>query len=540
MQPQNRNGAKLIHKAASYLLLTFTFAIAYAQSPLYTSNQNQYFLHGLARAGLGYLQNDWLANTLDPTPLFSLLVELTYRLTHLAAIFYVFYALLMGVYLISMTGIVASVFDIRSSKTRSLVFLAFFIGMHSAALRFGLSRLLGDNWTYVFEDGVADQRLLGLVFQPSVFGVLLVLSIYLFLQDHPYLAVLASVAAASIHPTYLLSAAALTLAYMLVLAREAGLFANKSSDNLQVVSEVASPANRFVSQLRLPLMLGLLALAAVAPILVYVFINFSGTSAEASAKANDILVNFRIPHHTLLSWWFDATVVTKLIFISTAWFLIRKSRLFLILLVPTIISLGLTLLQLALHSYALALIFPWRLSIFLLPCATSLLLGFLVETASERFPGFFSRHVLVLQAASLAVIAAVVLIGATRFVLDLQRKSSADDFAVMAYVAGHNASDEIYLTPTKMQDFRLATGSPVYIEFKSIPYRDQDVLRWYQRNKLADRFYQTGDCSLLGQIVAEAGVTHVVISREDSKDPCPQLHPVYEDKNYSVFALETP
>src|SRR5690242_17866429 len=39
------------------------FAVAHTQCPLYYSNQNQYFLHGLAAGGLGYLNEDWLANT---------------------------------------------------------------------------------------------------------------------------------------------------------------------------------------------------------------------------------------------------------------------------------------------------------------------------------------------------------------------------------------------------------------------------------------------------------------------------------------------
>ncbi|MCK4727086.1 MAG: hypothetical protein KAT29_14840, partial [Anaerolineales bacterium] len=58
-----------------FIAWTFVFTLVYAQSPLFTSNQNQYFLHGLANAGYGLLNEDWLANTLDPTPVFSLLVE---------------------------------------------------------------------------------------------------------------------------------------------------------------------------------------------------------------------------------------------------------------------------------------------------------------------------------------------------------------------------------------------------------------------------------------------------------------------------------
>ena len=79
-QEQTRSQMALLtalRRAAYYLLLTLVFSTAYTQSPLFTSNQNQYFLHGLAHAGYGYLHEDWLANTLDPTPVFSFLVEIT-------------------------------------------------------------------------------------------------------------------------------------------------------------------------------------------------------------------------------------------------------------------------------------------------------------------------------------------------------------------------------------------------------------------------------------------------------------------------------
>ena len=121
---------------------TFVFAVIYAQSPRYTSNQNQYFLHGLARAGYGFLQTDWLANTLDPTPLFSLLVSLTYRVFQTDILFYLYYAVLLGIYLFSLLGIGASLFDLNHPVAR-LAYLALLLVIHSAALRFFLSRALG-------------------------------------------------------------------------------------------------------------------------------------------------------------------------------------------------------------------------------------------------------------------------------------------------------------------------------------------------------------------------------------------------------------
>jgi hypothetical protein len=67
---------------ALFLLGAALFSAAYCQAPLYYSNQNQYFLHGLADAGVGLLNEDWLATTADPTPLFSALVSATARFLH--------------------------------------------------------------------------------------------------------------------------------------------------------------------------------------------------------------------------------------------------------------------------------------------------------------------------------------------------------------------------------------------------------------------------------------------------------------------------
>ncbi len=83
------------------------FAVAHTQPPLYYSNQNQYFLHGLARAGYGDLGRDWLANTADPTPVFSAFVELAERGGGEWPFQVAFFGLLV-VYFLSLWGIAAA------------------------------------------------------------------------------------------------------------------------------------------------------------------------------------------------------------------------------------------------------------------------------------------------------------------------------------------------------------------------------------------------------------------------------------------------
>jgi hypothetical protein len=491
------------------------FTGVYAQSPLYTSNQNQYFLHGLAKKGAGNLSQDWLANTLDPTPIFSLLVEYTEGLFRSELPFYVYYACLLGIYLYSVFGIIDSVFHLRGSRVKTMAFFSAFLLLHSAAMRYLLSTLISPDWAYLFEGGVANQRVLGTVFQPSTFGVLLVLSIYLFLRGHAYFAILALALAATMHPTYLLSAGILTATYMWITHREE-------------------------KQLAKTISIGAFALALILPILAYVYLSFAATPPETSARAREILVNFRIPHHAVISEWWNITVLLDTIFITIALYLIRHTKLFTIMLTGTLVGIMLTFLQLYIQSDALALIFPWRISVILVPLSTSIIAAFLISAAVDRFSSrwsWFNQCVLVI---SIFVIALLFIAGVYRMRMDFSAKYTASEREMMSFVLHNKTIDDIYLVPTKMQDFRLATGAPIYVDFKSIPYKDSDVLEWYRRQRLAGKFYRTQDCDLLSQLSNEDQLTHIVLEANISAPPCSFLKELHRDDLYKVFIITAP
>ncbi len=494
------------------LLWGIVFALAYAQSPLYTSNQNQYFLHGLAQAGYGYLDKDWLANTSDPTPVFSQLVALVYRQVRWEGLFYFIYAGLMGIYFYSLWGIAAKIYDLRASPTKRLLFLALIVTLHAAGLRFVLSRLVGVNWTYIFEDGLADQRLLGPVLQPSAFGVFLLLSVYLYLKRRLVLAVLAAVLAATFHPTYLLSAATLIAAYLLSTAYEE-------------------------RSLKKPLVLGVLALITVAPNLLASFPVFVAAPAASLEQARQVLVEYRIPHHAKVSWWFDATAVVKLLLIFLTLYLVRRTRLFLVLLLCACVAGGFTLLQIVLESHALALLFPWRMSVFLLPLSTALLLAYLVDLILD-LPGLDTpKAKKIVTGLSFGLVLLSVFAGVVRFALDLQRKAGEPERRVQAYVSTNGNDGDVYLIPLKMQDFRLAAGAPAFVDFKSIPYRADEVLEWYRRMQLVDRFYRSRDCAVLDQLLEMYSLTNVITETGNGSPVCPRLELAYSDEAYSLWHL---
>lgn len=508
LSPRAKQGINLI-------ILTAIFAISYAQSPLFTSNQNQYFLHGFAQAGLGNLNQDWLANTLDPTPVFSLLIEITERYIGIHLIYYLYYAILMGIYLMSLMGISDNIFEIFKSRSKTLLMVTSLIIIHSAGFRFFLSRLLGANWTYLLEDGVADQRILGPVFQPSAFGVLLILSIYLFLRRKPYLAIISLIIAAIVHPTYILSAGVLTFTYMLILFME---------ERQPVPS----------------LLVGLLALLLISPILYYVFTSFGGSAPGGTSQAQDILVNFRIPHHAVVSNWFDLTAVIKIGLGLTAIFLSQKTRLFLILIVPTFIAICLTIIQVITDSNWLALLFPWRLSTFILPLSVTVILATWV-TKILNAPAFNSnKSSQAILVASSIFLFLTMLIGGIRFKLDLERKNSQPERSVQEFINKNKSPGETYLVPVKMQDFRLEAYAPAFIDFKSIPYNESDVIEWYRRERLADSIYKKGDCSIVQELAASGHITHVILINGEREIDCPFFEKIYKDEMYSLMRVTLP
>jgi hypothetical protein len=500
-------------KIVNFLSWSFLFAVIYAQAPLFTSNQNQYFLHGLARAGYGFLSQDWLANTVDPTPAFSFLVEWVWNLFHSGIAYYLIYATLMGVYLWSVLGIVDQIYGIKRSRVRMMIFLALFLGVHSAAWRYLLSRLISPDWSYVFEGGVAGQRLLGSVLQPSVFGVLLITSIDQFLHGRTGWALIAIAAAVTFHPTYLLSAAMLTLAYMWDAYRE-------------------------TRQVQQPLGVGFTSFALVLPVVIYVWVSFGMSSSEYVVRAREILVDIRIPHHAEVAMWFNSSVILQVVLVGLALWLTQKTRLFRILLVGFSLAVVLTGMQVLSHSDALALLFPWRISSVLVPLSTAILTGYLVSKVSDHLEPRLARGLNALTIGMGAIVMVLALLGATRFILDLESKSTGPEAALFDYVSRHRQSGDVYLVPTKMQDFRLATGAPIYVDFKSIPYAQSEILEWRRRDLRAGRFYREKDeaCQVL-ESFAEEGVTRVVLESRDSIQDCQDLEEVYQDPNYGVYAI---
>lgn len=527
------------------------FAVAHTQSPLFFSNQNQYLLHGLAEAGYGHLDRDWLANTKDPTPVFSAGVAAAYQVGGLWPIQVAFFVLLMGYFLAVWwlaEGLLARSASERTGTnprsrfglTQLLAFAALLTAAHAALPRLASVWLTGVDYPWYLQAGVAGQYVLGPGLQPSAFGVLLIASVAAFANDRPLLAAGLGSAAVVMHATYLLPAALFTLGYIAVF---------RGTDRSRPAAGVA-----------------VVALAVAAPAVAYTALTFRPSGAKGFEAAQYVLAEVRIPHHTNINKWFDWVAGLQVAWMVVGIVLLRKSRLFVPLLVAAGGGLLLTLFQLvvmAAHGemYTLVLLFPWRVSVVLVPVATAAV----AATTAGRLPA--TRGV----AAASAVLFALLVAGGVVITADgLGYRMNEAEVPLLEWVRGHAGPDDVYLIPAQipklkkdvkgsrsnsftppprpdsnlipvdLQRFRLATGTPIYVDFKSVPYLDVEVLEWYRRVLQVEEWYGRKDWDAAGvrKLLAKEGITHVVVPRQQPIR-AGFLEPVYEDRAYTVYRVHS-
>jgi hypothetical protein len=95
------------------------------------------------------------------------------------------------------------------------------------------------------------------------------------------------------------------------------------------------------------------------------------------------------------------------------------------------------------------------------------------------------------------------------------------------------------LIPVDLQRFRLSTGAAIYVDFKSVPYRDTEVLEWLRRMRQCEEWYASPDWDRPGvrDGLRAAKITHVVAPR-DRPIRAGYLKQLHEDHAYIVYRVE--
>ncbi len=478
------------------------FLAAWQLKPLYADNQNTKFLHALANAGVGFLREDWLAHTKDGLPLFTALLEAILRTVGPIG-FYLACAATYAIFLFCALLIYRRITEPRKVPPYALpVFLG---------LLFTIA-MLTDVQQVVFS-GFSEQYILGGYFQSADFGVFLIAAVLFFEKQSLSAAMACIVIAASMHPGYVAPGAVLIGSFLVY----------------ELTQPSTKPGEKFVAVASSAI--GLMVLLWMAFALKQLF---AATDPQTQLEAHRILTAVRIPRHADPWHWFNQNVVLQFALCAAAARLLPPGRL------RFVIRFGLAALAIftlvaflpGMETYRL--VAPWRISVVLVPLATIALCAIAIMRLNEagKFPSARRR------AFALGGWAAVLFCTAVGSAFTAVKFLKPEP-AYVGFVRGALASGQHYLTPPSLREFRLATGVPQYVTFKSHPYQDVEVLEWQRRLTVAQELYaaQRMDCEALQRLAVEEAVTHVLVTGHRPAVSCPFASKAFEDGDATIFSL---
>jgi len=483
-------------RAAAWLV-AFLAALSTSEVEPFTSNQETYLVRAVARAREGAILNrDWFVRTRDPVPLFTRIAEPVVAAGPWAM--WLVNAALGAAFLVALTQIACGA--ARRSPARepgSVLGWVSLFGLIWVAVP-GLLRSL------VF-DGLAGQRAFSEYLQPSNAGVLLVAAAWLALNRRSISAVLLGATSAWIHPTYALSSVLFT--------------AGVCWADWRFGERRQSVASR-----------GLAGLVAIAPPALVSMREFAPTSAAIAFRAGQVLVAERLPHHALIASWGNAEAVLRLAPIVVALAVIRGRQQALFI-AWTALTLAATALVSVANRPQLLLLFPWRATVWLIPAAAALLLGHTIAILLKDR----AKWILVCLGPLLAACS-------YRFVRGESHHGPDGDqgVALARKIQPSERRRWSLLVPVDWEAVRLNAPAAIYVDFKSHPYQDAEVLAWWDRVSLARAVYSPGDkgCGALSRLLeAEPRLGFVLAPASADLARCAPLSRADSDRDGILYCV---
>jgi hypothetical protein len=491
------------------------FVLLYGQSPLFTQNQNAYLLAPAARAGYGHLANDWLANQAFPFYLFNAISELTFRSGQLW-LFQGYHALLAVAYFASLVWLVLLLCPREQRRQPAWFALAAVILIHVPVgeLVWRVTGIELREPLAFLTNGLADQHVFGREFQPSAFGVLALAALAFLQAQRPLPALFALTLAAYMHPSYVVMNSVILAGWALHVA-------------LQRQWRTAMAVVAVWTLLSVPVLIAL--------------VRLTGGADEQVARTGQEILARRIPMHTDPNVWLGAGSFLKLALMLAGGILSRGEVVGRILLLGFAVCVVSVLWMSWIFVPSVALAFPWRVSVVLVPAATAVLIA-----RAWRW----ARTLRVSNGAAAGVLwLLVATAGAAGAYLQYARWNEhrgENWMGVAAHARATAAPDSVYLLPPsegphkrywELQGFRLESGVPSYVDATSHPVAPAALLVWEERLRFAKDFYRRGrvECAAVSEL-ARRGISHLVVARDAPVD-CPAARRVHADDAYEIYAV---
>ena len=466
-----------LNKKVVLVFFSVIFGLTIQQFLLFKGNI-AVIIHAIEIFDYNKLQYDWIANQTDHIPLFTFFNYFLIKFFSINVI-YVLHFILLCLCAYFLFSICENVYPQLSKINFKLIwFTIFIIIFHENS----------------FFTGLAGQRLIDQGYQPASYGVLFLLGIYFFLLDKTFLSILFICLAASFHPTYVIHSGFLILGFFLYYLTE----------------------KKFSNIYKILIFYSLL----ITPITLYIYINFFNIDNDIAVLGRQILMK-RIPHHADIHYWFSYKDVISIIIYLLALFLMRNKKKILIpLSIFGFCSILLSIIQFFLDLDSLALIFPWRSSVFLVPISSMIIVSFFITLFKIDFRN--KKLILVL---TLLIVSLFFFIKS--FFLKNLNSEFKNNIILSNQIKKHYSSINSILAPIDMESLRLNTGLPIFINRKHHPFKLDEVVIWNSRLNLAKNFYTAKNFNeqkiALDKIYEIEEISHILFKSDQLYPDCPNL-----------------
>jgi len=238
-------------------------------------------------------------------------------------------------------------------------------------------------------------------------------------------------------------------------------------------------------------------------------------------------------------------LMIKISMIIISLFIIRRTRIFFVVFFCFIFSFGLTVIQIITDNNTLALLFPWRISVFLVPLSFFIIVAAITSWIVVHFP-FKGKYIKKIVIPICLIL--ILFVGAKGIEITKQKFHTILSFKsiqIMKWVKDHQHEKDIYLVPPrnihKFGKFRLFTGVPIFVDALTHPYKDKEVIEWYKRIRLAKRFYRRKFINynlLLNILAKEYNITHIILIRNEKVNiDTSILLEKYKTSHYSIYKI---
>ena len=460
-----------------WLILSFLFAITVQQFPFYKGN-SLHLLHSIKDFEFNKLENDWIANQTNHLPFFTLFNHVLIKFFSVK-ILHLIHFLLLSLCSLFLFLICKTQYENLKNIYLSLIWFALFLFIYHENSFFG---------------GVAGQDVINEGYQPASFGVFFFVGIYFFLKKKNLFAVFFVCLAASFHPTYILHSGFLIsgMNFYLILKKEFKEFFKVS----------------------------IFYIILILPITIFIIFNFLLIENNIISEGQSILLD-RIPHHAKITVWFsNKDLLSIFTYLVSLIIIYKNKRIFLPLLIFGFFAIILSGLEFFISNNSLAISFPWRSSVFLIPISTTIILSYLISKISHE------TKILKLLSVILFSLSCIFFFSKNHFLKDSNKVFYKKLELVGKIKKNYDNIDRI-LIPDDLIYIRMNSGLPIFIDWKHHAFKYDEIIYWKERIDLSRSFYNSKNFDdkklILDKINNIEKVSHILFYKKNFHLDCENL-----------------